>query len=59
MIIYIYIIIINYKEVFRQHHYGNNNHLYSHILEYMKYPNRAIQCAKFLTRQSMFKHVMQ
>ena len=46
---------MNYKEVFHQHHYGNNNHLYSHILEYMKYPNRAIQCAKFLTRQSMFQ----
>ena len=26
-----------------------NNHLYSHILEYMKYPNRAIHCTKFLT----------
>ena len=25
------------------------NHLYSHILEYIKYPNRAIQCTKFLT----------
>ena len=34
--------------VFRKEHY-NNNHLYSHILEYMKYPNRAIQCTKFLT----------
>ena len=26
-----------------------NNHLYSHILEYIKYPNKAIQCTNFLT----------
>ena len=25
------------------------NHLYSQILEYIKYPNKAIQCTKFLT----------
>ena len=30
-------------------HIHINNHLYPHILEYIKYPNRAIQCTTLLT----------
>ena len=40
---------ITIEPCYRNCSINNNNHLYSHILEYIKYPNRAIQCTKFLT----------